>query len=195
MIEIKNLTVDLGTFQLQDIDLKIEPGESFIILGPTGSGKTILLESIAGLYPIKSGEIWLNSKEVTKLEPEKRGIGFVYQDYALFPHLSVKGNILFGLKQMKRPKGELQSAVDWIAGLLGVSHLLERKPETLSGGERQKVALARALSISPQVLLLDEPLSALDPQAREEVQHELREIHRRLERPVLRAPGSQAGGT
>ena len=134
MIETKNLTVDLGAFCLQDINLKIEPGEYFIVLGPTGSGKTILLESIAGLYPIKSGEIWLNGTEVTKLEPEKRGIGFVYQDYALFPHLSVKGNILFGLKQTKRPKGELQSTVDWIAGLLGVSHLLERKPETLSGG-------------------------------------------------------------
>jgi len=185
MIEIKNLTVDLGAFCLQDIDLKIEPGEYFIVLGPTGSGKTILLESIAGLYPTKSGEIWLNGTEVTKLEPEKRGIGFVYQDYALFPHLSVKGNILFGLKQMKRPKDELQSTVDWIAGLLGVSHLLERKPETLSGGERQKAALARALSISPQVLLLDEPLSALDTQSREEVQHELREIHQRLKATII----------
>jgi ABC-type sugar transport system ATPase subunit len=131
MIEIKNLTVDLGTFCLQDINLKIEPGEYFIVLGPTGSGKTILLESIAGLYPIKSGEIWLNGREVTKVEPEKRGIGFVYQDYALFPHLSVKGNILFGLKQMKQPKGELQSTVDLIAGLLGVSHLLERKSGAL----------------------------------------------------------------
>jgi len=185
MIEIKNLAVDLGTFQLQDINLKIEPGEYFIILGPTGSGKTILLESIAGLYPIKSGEIWLNGREVTKLEPEKRGIGFVYQDYALFPHLSVKDNLLFGLKQTKQPKTELQSTVDWIAGLLGVSHLLERKPETLSGGERQKVALARALCISPQVLLLDEPLSALDPHTREAVQQELREIHRRLETTII----------
>jgi len=185
MIEIKNLTVDLGTFQLQDVNLKIEPGEYFIILGPTGSGKTILLESIAGLYPIKSGEIWLNGREVTKLEPEKRGIGFVYQDYALFPHLSVKDNLLFGLKQTKQPKTELHSIVDWIAGLLGVTHLLKRKPETLSGGERQKVALARALCISPQVLLLDEPLSALDPHTREGVQQELREIHRRLETTII----------
>lgn len=185
MIEIKNLSVDLGPFRLQDINLKIEPGEYFIILGPTGSGKTILLESVAGLHPIKGGEIWLNGREVTNLEPERRGIGFVYQDYALFPHLSVKGNLIFGLKQRKRPKGEMQQIVDWLAGLLGVSHLLERNPTTLSGGERQKVALARALSISPEVLLLDEPLSALDPHTREGVQQELRQIHRRLKPTII----------
>ena len=185
MIEIKNLSVDLGTFLLQDINLKIERGEYFIILGPTGTGKTILLESIAGLHPIKSGEIWLNGREVTKLEAEKRGIGFVYQDYALFPHLSVKGNLLFGLKQKRRSKGEMQLIVEWVTGLLGVSHLLERNPSTLSGGERQKVALARALSISPQVLLLDEPLSALDPHAREGVQQELRQIHHRLKATIV----------
>ncbi|TET40089.1 MAG: ABC transporter ATP-binding protein [Dehalococcoidia bacterium] len=185
MIEIKNLSVDLGTFLLQDINLKIERGEYFIILGPTGAGKTILLESIAGLHPIKSGEIWLNGSEVTNLEPERRGIGFVYQDYALFPHLSVKGNLLFGLKQKRRSKGEMQLIVEWVTGLLGVSHLLERNPSTLSGGERQKVALARALSISPQVLLLDEPLSALDPHAREGVQQELRQIHHRLKATIV----------
>ncbi len=185
MIEIRNLSLDVGGFRLEDINLKVESGEYFIVLGPTGAGKTILLESIAGLHPIKSGEVWLNGREVTALEPEKRGIGFVYQDYVLFPHLSVRGNILFGLKQTKRPKDELRSRVDWIAGLLGVSHLLGRKPETLSGGERQKVALARALSISPQVLLLDEPLSALDPHAREEVQQELRQIHRRLQATII----------
>jgi len=185
MIEIKNLAVNLGTFLLEDINLSIEPGEYFIILGPTGAGKTILLESIAGLHPIKSGEIWLNGREVTKLEAEKRGIGFVYQDYALFPHLSVKGNLLFGLKQKRRSKGERQLIVEWVTGLLGVSHLLERNPSTLSGGERQKVALARALSISPQVLLLDEPLSALDPHAREGVQQELRQIHHRLKATIV----------
>lgn len=185
MIEIKNLAVDLGIFLLQDINLSIEPGEYFIILGPTGAGKTILLESIAGLHPIKSGEIWLNGREVTKLEAEKRGIGFVYQDYALFPHLSVKGNLLFGLKQKRRSKGEMQLIVEWVTGLLGVSHLLERNPSTLSGGERQKVALARALSVSPQVLLLDEPLSALDPHAREGVQQELRQIHHRLKATIV----------
>ena len=185
MIEIKKLTVNLGDFLLDGIDLRVEKGEYFIILGPTGAGKTVLLEAIAGLYPIKSGEIWLDGREVTKLEPEKRGIGFVYQDYVLFPHLKVKDNLLFGLKQRKRPKEEIERVLEWLTVLLGITHLLERSPDTLSGGERQKVALARALSTTPEVLLLDEPLSALDPQHREGVQRELREIHRRLGQTVI----------
>ena len=180
MIQIKSLYVNLGDFQLQDINLSVAPGEYFIILGPTGAGKTVLLESIAGLYPIKSGEIWLRGKEVTRLEPEKRGISIVYQDHVLFPHLSVKDNIVFGLKLRKQTKQEAEAALDWIAGLLDISHLLNRKPDTLSGGEQQKVALARALSIKPEVLLLDEPLSALDPETREGVQKELRQLHNRL---------------
>ncbi|MCK5654331.1 MAG: ABC transporter ATP-binding protein [Dehalococcoidia bacterium] len=185
MIEIKKLTVNLGDFLLDGIDLGVEKGEYFIILGPTGAGKTVLLEAIAGLHPIKMGEIWLDGREVTKLEPEKRGIGFVYQDYALFPHLTVKGNLLFGLKQRKWPKEERGRVMEWLAELLGITPLLERSTDTLSGGERQKVALARALSTSPQVLLLDEPLSALDPQHREGVQQELRQIHRRLKQTII----------
>jgi len=185
MIEIKNLTVNLGDFLLEEIELRVEKGEYFIILGPTGAGKTVLLESIAGLHPIKSGKIWLDGREVTRLEPEKRGVGFVYQDYALFPHLSVKDNLLFGLKRRRQPKEEREMVVEWLAELLGISQLLERSPDTLSGGERQKVALARALSISPDVLLLDEPLSALDPQTREGVQQELRQIHHRLKQTTI----------
>lgn len=180
MIQIKNLYVDLKNFQLQDINLSVSEGEYFIILGPTGAGKTVLLESIAGLYPIKSGEVRLRGKEVTRLEPEKRGISIVYQDHALFPHLSVKDNIIFGLKLRKQPKAGVEAALDWIAELLGISHLLNRKPNTLSGGEQQKVALARALSVKPKVLLLDEPLSALDPETREGVQKELRQLHNHL---------------
>jgi len=185
MIELKNLTVDLGSFLLRDVNLTVEKGEYFIILGPTGAGKTILLESIAGLYPIRSGQIWLDGREVTRLEPEKRGIGFVYQDYVLFPHLSVKENLIFGLKQRRRPKEEVQRTAEWLADLLGVNDLLERRPGTLSGGERQKVALARALSVGPQVLLLDEPLSALDPQTREGVQQELRRLHQQLQPTII----------
>ena len=178
MIQIKNLHVDLKDFQLQDINLTVSDGEYFIVLGPTGAGKTVLLESIAGLYPIKSGEIWLKGKEVTQLAPEKRGISIVYQDHVLFPHLSVRDNIIFGLKLHKQPKQKTEVALDWVTELLGISHLLNRKPDTLSGGEQQKVALARALSIKPEVLLLDEPLSALDPETREGVQKELRQLHK-----------------
>ncbi len=180
MIRVKNLCVALGDFQLQDINLTVDEGEYFIVLGPTGAGKTVLLESIAGLYPVKSGQIWLRGKEVTSLEPEKRNISIVYQDHALFPHLSAAENILFGLKIHRRPKQELVKVLDWLSDLLGIAHIMDRSPDTLSGGERQKVALARALSTKPEVLLLDEPLSALDPETREGVQKELRQLHNQL---------------
>jgi len=181
MIQVKNLSIGIGDFALQDINLNVKPGEYFIILGPTGAGKTVLLESIAGLYPVKSGEIWLEGREVSRIEPEKRNISIVYQDHVLFPHLSVKENILFGLRvRGQHQHEELTNVLNWLSDLLGVTHLLERKPDTLSGGERQRVALARALSTKPQVLLLDEPLSALDPETREAVQEELRQLHNRL---------------
>ncbi len=180
MIQIKNLCVDLGDFLLRDISLNVEAGEYFVILGPTAAGKTVLLESIAGLYPLKSGEIWLRGNEVTRLSPERRGISIVYQDHALFPHLSVAGNITFGLKLHRHPDQELTEVLNWLSHLLGIAHLLDRRPDTLSGGERQKVALARALSVKPEVLLLDEPLSALDPETREGVQRELRQLHNQL---------------
>ena len=185
MIQVKNLWVDLGKFLLRDINLDVEAGEYFVILGPTGAGKTVLLESIAGLYPLKSGQIWLRGKEVTRLEPEKRNISIVYQDHVLFPHLSVAENILFGLKLKRQLRQELTEALNWLSDLLGIAHLLDRSPETLSGGERQKVALARALSTKPQLLLLDEPLSALDPETREGVQKELRQLHKRLKVTII----------
>jgi molybdopterin-binding protein len=185
MIEVKNLCVDLGEFVLKDITLNIEEGEYFIILGPTGAGKTVLLESIAGLYPIKSGEIWLRGKEVTGVEPEKRKISIVYQDHALFPHLSVKDNILFGLRMHNTRAAELVNRLNWITELLGIAHLLSRQPDTLSGGEKQKVALGRAIITQPELLLVDEPLSALDPETRESVQQELRQLHKALGITIL----------
>jgi ABC-type sugar transport system ATPase subunit len=177
MIRVRNLWVDLGDFVLQNANLDISNGEYFVILGPTGAGKTVLLESIAGLYSLKEGRIWLDGKEVTKLEPEKRGVSIVYQDQMLFPHLSVRDNIIFGLRIRKIRPSEIEQTLSWLAGLLEIHHLLNRRPETLSGGEKQKVALARALSVKPKLLLLDEPLSALDLSSREILQRELRKIH------------------
>lgn len=185
MIELKSLCVDLGGFHLRDLTLNIRDGEYFIVLGPTGSGKTVLLETIAGLHSVKSGMILLNGLEVTKTEPEKRGIGIVYQDYVLFPHLSVIKNIAFGLRQRGRSRKEAEAEAGWTIELLGLSSLLNRKIGTLSGGEKQKVALARALAIKPKVLLLDEPLGALDPETRERVQQELREIRNKLNQTII----------
>ncbi|MBN2239062.1 MAG: ABC transporter ATP-binding protein [Dehalococcoidales bacterium] len=185
MIEIKNLSVDLGDFTMKDVSLTIEEGDYFIILGPTGAGKTVLLESIAGLYPVKSGEIRLREKDVTNLEPEKRNIGIVYQDHVLFPHLTVRDNICFGLRMHKMKKEAIAERLEWITGLLNISHLLHRKPDTLSGGEKQKVSLARALSTNPEILLVDEPLSALDPESKEIVQQELKQLHRKLGITIL----------
>ncbi|HIP97512.1 MAG TPA: ABC transporter ATP-binding protein [Anaerolineae bacterium] len=179
-VELENLTVDVGTFQLKGVDLHVQEGEYFVILGPTGAGKTVLLETIAGLYPVAGGEVWLAGKDVTHLPPEKRNIGFVYQDYVLFPHLSVRENIAFGLKLRKLPTEDADSRVETMASLVGTTHLLNRRPDTLSGGEKQRVALARALITEPRLLLLDEPLSALDPERRETLQRELWRIHQRL---------------
>jgi molybdopterin-binding protein len=180
MIEVKNLCVDLGSFQLRDISLGVEAGEYFIILGPTGAGKTVLLESIAGLYPIKDGQIWLRGKDVSGTEPEKRNISIVYQDHVLFPHLSVADNISFGLRLRKYSRQQIKETIGWLSDLLDIVPLLNRCPDTLSGGERQKVALARALSVQPELLLLDEPLSSLDPETKEWVRKELRRIHDQL---------------
>jgi molybdate/tungstate transport system ATP-binding protein len=185
VITIKNLKVDLGDFLLQGINLNINSGEYFIILGPTGAGKTVLLEAIAGLYPVLEGEVWIGDKEITDLSPEKRGISIVYQDQVLFPHLLVEENIAFGLKMGKCPKNEVKAKIDAIAEIVGISHLLKRTPVTLSGGEKQKVALARALVTEPKVLLLDEPLSALDPETKERMQRELSEMHRKVKVTVI----------
>ncbi|MBN2098127.1 MAG: ABC transporter ATP-binding protein [Dehalococcoidia bacterium] len=185
MISLRDFKVDLGEFVLQDINLDVKGGEYFILLGPTGAGKTVLLEAIAGLHPVLKGTISIDGKEITRLKPEKRGVGIVYQDQMLFPHMSVEKNIAFGLKAMKCPKQEIRPRIDNAVALLKISHLLHREPKTLSGGEKQKVALARALVTRPMVLLLDEPLSALDPNTRERMQHELAELHRRLKITII----------
>jgi len=180
MIEIKDLCVKLGGFLLKNITFDVQDGEYFVLLGPTGSGKTVLLESIAGLNPTRSGQVRINGRDVTHLNLEKRNIGFAFQDYTLYRHLSVRDNISFGLQWRRKARQEVEDAVDRAVELLDIAHLLKRRPWSLSGGESQKIALARALAIKPDLLLLDEPLSAVDPEMREATGRELKEIHNRL---------------
>jgi ABC-type sugar transport system ATPase subunit len=180
MIEIKDLSVHLGDFSLEDINLAIRDREYFVILGPTGAGKTILIECLAGLYRFRKGEIWIDGNEVTSLPPEQRNIGYVPQDYALFPFLNVAENITFGLRGKNIPQSQMIGKVKALAHLLGISHLLKRGVGNLSGGEKQRVALARALATSPEFLLLDEPLSNLDVRTAKYLRLELRRLHEEL---------------
>ncbi|MDD5191277.1 MAG: ABC transporter ATP-binding protein, partial [Dehalococcoidales bacterium] len=150
------------------------------IVGPTGAGKTVLLESLAGLHAAESGRLWIGGTDMTLAPPETRGMSIVYQDCALFPHLSVKDNVLFGLKVRSKKKAEFDEVLSWVDSLLAIKQLCNRLPSTLSGGERQRVALARALVTRPRILLLDEPLSALDAESREEIRATLKSLHRQL---------------
>ena len=177
MIRIENLYVHLDEFSLIDINLTVRENEFFILMGPTGAGKTVLLEAVAGLIPVKSGKIVIGNTNVTKLPPERRGISIVYQDYALFPHFSVRENITYGLHFHRVGKQEQKQRLKRLVDQLNLPHLLHRRPSTLSGGELQRVSLARALIIEPSVLLLDEPLSALDPGFREEIRMHLKQLH------------------
>jgi molybdate transport system ATP-binding protein len=179
-VQVRDLWVDLGEFHLQGVALDVAPGEYMVVLGPTGAGKTVLLETIAGLYSPRQGQVLMEGRDVTTVPPERRGIGFVYQDYVLFPHLSVADNIGFGLKLRRQPRALIQQRVSDMARLLSIDHLLHRDPNTLSGGEQQRAVLARALVVEPRLLLLDEPLSALDPATREDLQRELARLHRAL---------------
>lgn len=177
MIEIKKICKNWKEFSLKEINLEIKKGEYFVILGPTGAGKTLLLEMIAGFHLPDEGEIWINGEDVTTYPPEDRNIGFIYQDYSLFPHLSVIRNIRFGLELKGIPKDDIERESNEIMRLLGISHLSHRYPDTLSGGEQQKVAIARAVVTRPNVLLLDEPLSALDRRTQNLLREELKRVH------------------
>lgn len=178
MLRIESLSKTLGDFAIKDISVGIRPNEYFVILGPTGAGKTVLLETIAGIHTPDTGTIFLDGREITATEPRLRNIGMVYQDYMLFPHLTVAGNIAFGLDERKIPWKERDARVDGMCTLLEIAHLKERYPNSLSGGERQRVALARALVLKPDVLLLDEPMSALDSRTRERMRMELVRIRK-----------------
>lgn len=177
MLIIDSVSKNLGEFSLTDVSLSIGDGEYFIILGPTGAGKTILLETIAGIYNPDAGRILLNGRDITDVPARDRNIGMVYQDYMLFPHLTVEANIGFGLKSRRADPAFISGKVQESADLLDIGHLLHRYPGTLSGGEQQRAAIARALVMEPDALLLDEPLSALDVKTRESLRVELARIH------------------
>lgn len=177
VLRLENLAVRLENFRFGPINLHVSKGEYRVVLGTTGTGKTVLLETIAGLHKPCAGRIFLRQRDITDLAPEKRNLGIVYQDYALFPHMTVEENIAFGLRMRRADPRRIAEDVLQMADFLNLRHLLKRTPGRLSGGERQRTALARALVMKPYMLLLDEPLSALDRLTRDRLKNELKRIH------------------
>src|SRR5437764_13653633 len=169
MIAVENLAVRAGSFLLEGVSFALAAGQYGVLMGRTGSGKTTLLEAVCGLKPVLGGRVTLVDRDVTRLRPAERGVGYVPQDRALFPTMTVWDHLAFALEIRKWPAEAVAERVGELADLLGLARLLDRKPHGLSGGEAQRVALGRALSARPQVLLLDEPLSALDDETREEM--------------------------
>lgn len=165
---------------VKEFDLPVNKGEFISFLGPSGCGKTTVLRMVAGFETPSSGSIVIDGQDVTKLPPNRRRIGMVFQAYALFPNMNVFDNVAFGLKIAKKPKAEIHSRVMEMLKLIHLDHLAERYPYQMSGGQQQRVALARALAPKPQVLLLDEPLSALDAKIRVSLREEIRQIQRQL---------------
>ena len=179
VLGLRRLSKDFSTHRaVADVSLDIPRGAFFSLLGPSGCGKTTLLRMIAGFEAPTAGEIWLNDERIDALPPHQRNVNTVFQGYALFPHLTVQGNVEFGLRG--KPAGDLQQRVSQVLTQVHLEDKASRRPSELSGGERQRVALARAIVLQPDVLLLDEPLSALDPQLRKQVRAELRDLQRRV---------------
>ena len=179
-LELRNVSKVYGAFTAVDeVSLSLAEGEFLTLLGPSGCGKTTLLNMIAGFYPPSTGSILIESQDVTRLMPHQRKTGIVFQNYALFPHMSVAQNIAFGLEERRMPKAEIRQRVARIMAMVNLPGFEDRKPSQLSGGQQQRVALARALVTEPQVLLLDEPFSALDKSLRTKMQIEIKQIQRK----------------
>jgi sulfate/thiosulfate transport system ATP-binding protein len=177
-IEVRKVTKRFGDFTaLDEVSVDVESGSLTALLGPSGSGKSTLLRVIAGLEHPDAGAVYISGAEATSVSPQKRGVGFVFQHYAAFKHMTVWDNVAFGLTIRKRPKGEIKARVGELLDLVQLNGLAKRYPAQLSGGQRQRMALARALAVEPKVLLLDEPFGALDARVRKELRAWLRRLH------------------
>ncbi len=180
-LRIENVHISFGaTRVLRGIDLEIAPGELFAFLGPSGSGKSTLLRAIAGFGPTPEGRILIGEEDITHLPPWERNVGMVFQNYALWPHMTVWQNVAFGLKERGVPRAEIAPRVEEALEMVGLAHLARRRPSQLSGGQQQRVALARTIVVRPRVLLLDEPLSNLDANLRVQMRRELKRLQREL---------------
>lgn len=178
-VSIEDLAKTYGQTKIvHDISLDIQSGEFMVLVGPSGCGKSTILRMIAGLEEVTSGSVYIDGEDITNTAASKRGVAMVFQSYALYPHMTVRENLSFGLKNMKYDKGRIKSQVDHAAGVLRLSDYLDRHPSQLSGGQRQRVAIGRAIVRDPKVFLFDEPLSNLDAELRVEMRHELSKLHK-----------------
>ena len=185
-IEVKDLTLNFGAVSvLKSLNLEVAEGEFVVLLGPSGCGKSTLLNCLAGLLDISDGQVWIKGRNVTWAEPSDRGIGMVFQSYALYPQMSVRGNLSFGLKNQRMPKDEIDRRITRAAEILQIGPLLDRKPAALSGGQRQRVAIGRALVRDVDVFLFDEPLSNLDAKLRGELRVEIKRLHSKLQNTMV----------
>lgn len=185
MLEIEGLSVSAGAFRLRDVNLTVARGECHAVLGPSGSGKTTLLSAILGVRRPDAGRIRLEGTDITRAPIERRGLGYVPQQLALFPHLTVRQNIAYSARARRLPPAEFQTRADKLVEATGIGALLDRRPDTLSGGERQRVGLVRALAAQPRVVLLDEPFAALNESLRRELWWMMRELQRGWDLTVL----------
>ncbi|GAB4359384.1 MAG: ABC transporter ATP-binding protein [Oricola sp.] len=185
-VSIRDVSLNFGSVRvLERLNLDVREGEFLVLLGPSGCGKSTLLNCIAGLLDVSDGQIFIKDRNVTWEQPKDRGIGMVFQSYALYPQMSVEGNLSFGLRNQRMPRQEIKERVDRAAGILQIENLLQRKPAQLSGGQRQRVAIGRALVRDVDVFLFDEPLSNLDAKLRSELRVEIKRLHQKLTNTMI----------
>jgi putative spermidine/putrescine transport system ATP-binding protein len=185
-LRLDNVSRNFGTLNaLKGVSLDVERGEFIALLGPSGCGKSTALNCLAGLLPLTAGSIWLDDKRIDRLKPEARGFGMVFQNYALFPHMTARRNVAFGLMMQRRPKAEIETMVDEALALVRLTAQGGKLPGQMSGGQQQRVAIARAIVVQPPLVLMDEPLSNLDAKLRLEMRAEIRRIHRELGRTTI----------